>query len=103
MKLTVQFFVLVGMLFVGVMWGINMADNGIQRIQGNPHPSAQAFQIKKISGGKMEMEVLGRQISSESQLLKGHPENWLTDTGTGLRSWFVVSTRKGLEWLMKKL
>ncbi|WP_027417686.1 DUF3679 domain-containing protein [Aneurinibacillus terranovensis] len=103
MKFSAVFFSLVVVMFVGIMTGINVAQSGIERIEGAPYQSTKAFQIKKVDQGKIEVEVFGRQVNGENRVLAVYPGNLLTNIGSTMRDWVTTNTRQALEWLMKKL
>lgn len=67
MKLALQFFMLVSILLVGVLLGIDRAEKGIYQIDGKPEQASRAFHITKIDEGKIEIDVLGKRIVTDSQ------------------------------------
>jgi hypothetical protein len=104
-KLAAKFFLLVGVLFAGILCGINVAEKGIQRIEGASDQPVKGFYIKKVENGRFEVEVLGKQIVAQPSLsnTKTAGENWVSRTGNEVRSWVVTSTRQMIEWIMDKL
>lgn len=105
MKLFFKFLVLTGVLFAGILWGINSAEKGIQSIQGTASNSNQNnFKITSIEGEKVEIAVLGKPTTQES-LLKVNKEtrNWLSSFGNGLRNTLVSITRASYLWVVKQL
>jgi hypothetical protein len=106
-KLAAKFFLLVGVLFLGILCGINLAEKGIQRIEGATDQQVKGFYIKKVENGRFEVEVLGKQVVSKSPFsvvptvtVGG---NWISRTGNEIRTWVVGTTRKTMEWIMGKL
>ncbi|MBN6186216.1 DUF3679 domain-containing protein [Aneurinibacillus sp. BA2021] len=105
MKLAAKFFILVGVLFAGILCGINLAEKGVQRIEGAADQPVKGFYIKKVSNGGFEVEVLGKQVVTEPKLaeVRAAGENWLSQTGNRVRTWVVVTTRRTMEWMMDQL
>ncbi|AMA72323.1 MULTISPECIES: DUF3679 domain-containing protein [Aneurinibacillus] len=105
MKLAAKFFLLVGVLFAGVLCGINLAEKGIQRIEGASDQPLKGFYVKKVEDGRFEVEVLGKQIISEQSFsdVKATGENWVSQLGNKMRNWVVAITRNMMEWIMDKL
>lgn len=105
MKLAAKFCLLVGVLFAGIMFGINAAEKGMQRIEGATDLPGKSFVIKKVENGKMEVEVLGKQVTSSVPLSGGKQAagNWLSQTGGEMRTLIVGTTRTVMEWIMSKL
>jgi len=104
-KLAAKFFLLVGVLFVGILCGINLAEKGIQHIEGASDQPVKGFYIKKVENGSIEVEVLGKQVVSEPALSEARMvgESWISHTGNRIRTWVVTTTRNMMEWLMDKL
>lgn len=110
MKLTIQFAVLVIFLFVGVLLGINTAENGIYRIEGaSSSVKAQALQVTPTETGQVEVAVLGKKYTaqadlpnmeqikqSSSKMVQGTGSK-LSQWGTQIGDWLSNATRKGLE------
>ncbi|ERI07977.1 DUF3679 domain-containing protein [Aneurinibacillus aneurinilyticus] len=105
MKLTAKFFLLVGVLFAGILCGINLAEKGIQRIEGASDQPVKGFYIKKVENGRFEVEVLGKQVVTEDTLSSARmsSENWISHTGNSVRNWVVTATRNMMKWIMDKL
>ncbi|BAU27167.1 uncharacterized protein DUF3679 [Aneurinibacillus soli] len=104
-KLAVKFGLLVGVLFVGILFGINTAEKGMQRIEGTTDLPGKSFVIKKVEGGKMEVEVLGKQVASGVPISSGKAVtgNWLSQVGGDIRTFVIGTTRTVMEWIMSKL
>ncbi|MBO8171454.1 MAG: DUF3679 domain-containing protein [Bacillaceae bacterium] len=127
MKLAFQFFFLVSILLFGVLLGIDTAEKGIRRIDGNPGASG-AFHIKRVDGNRIELEVLGQTIVtdrsgnpiSQQETEQTEPKkepvipqeqaepapretSWLSRIGNQLGDWLSTNTRRGLEWLITRM
>jgi hypothetical protein len=110
MKLTFQFALLVICLFIGVLLGINTAENGIYRIEGaSSSAKAQALQVTPSNSGQVEVAVLGKKYTaqadlpdmeqikeSSSKVVQGTGSK-LSDWGTQIGDWLSKTTRTGLE------
>ncbi|WP_052947517.1 DUF3679 domain-containing protein [Aneurinibacillus tyrosinisolvens] len=100
MKLAAKFFLLVGVLVFGILWGINTAEKGIQRVEGASDQPSKGFHITKVDNGRLEVEVLGKQISSDSKLLNGGISgDGISLVATEVRSWVVNAARSSMEWI----
>lgn len=87
------------MLFVGIIWGINTAEKGIQSIQGSASDvNQQNFKITSIEGDKVEVAVIGNTQTKDSV----NP-NWLSSFANGLRNTLVSITRESYLWIVKQL
>jgi hypothetical protein len=103
-KLAAKFFLLVGVLVFGILWGINTAEKGIQRIEGASGQPSKGFHITKIENGRLEVEVLGKQISSDNRFLNGEiSKNRISLVAAEMRSWIVAVTRSSIEWIKGKI
>lgn len=110
MRLTTKFLVLMGVLFTGIMWGVNSAEKGIQTIQGPKEAQAQSqtteqqgFQITRIDGANVETKSTGIKDAIPSAFSTGGNENWLSSLGNGLRAEVVSVARSSYLWVVKQL
>jgi len=64
-KFMMQCFLITIVLLVGVIVGMQQANQGMKKMQGYDDPSLQsAFQISDNSNGEVEASVLGKKVTS---------------------------------------
>jgi len=64
-KFMMQCFVITIVLLVGVIVGMQQANQGMKKMQGYDDPSLQsAFHISDSSNGEVEASVLGKKVTS---------------------------------------
>lgn len=104
MKLITKFLLLMGVLFTGILWGVNTVEDRIQTIQGtNDSQVQQAVHITRIENGKVNVEASGTKIEQSPALWGDGNSNWLSSLGNGLRSQIITLTRSTYLWLLKQL
>ncbi len=105
MKIFFKFIVLTGILFAGIVWGINTAEKGIQSIQGTAsNVNQQNFKITRIEGENVDVAVLGNAKTENPVTRVGEgSSNWLSSLGNGLRNTLVSITRASYLWVVKQL
>ncbi|GED72418.1 hypothetical protein BRE01_61200 [Brevibacillus reuszeri] len=64
MSVTVRLTGLLVVLLIGVVLGLQTAERGISKVSGIPEEKAQAFYIKKVEQGQMEIAVMGKQVQT---------------------------------------
>lgn len=112
MKLTVQFGLLVFVLFFGVLLGIDTAEKGIYRIEGAPSGMVTpALEVTPKDDGALEVAVLGKkykadqamtkvnEVKSTTSELAAGAGNQIGRLGILLGNWLKETTRIGLEWI----
>jgi hypothetical protein len=109
MKLTLQFTLLVGFLFFGVLLGINTAEKGIHQIEGaSSNVTSQALKVTPSKPGEVEVAVLGKKYTAQtpipdmekiksSEIVQG-AGNRISRIGNDLGTLLKEGTRSGLEW-----
>ncbi|HHY72952.1 MAG TPA: DUF3679 domain-containing protein [Bacillus bacterium] len=64
-KFIIKFFLLLIVLFFGVLLGMQEANHGLLQLKGfDDKTYGQAFQIKKNKAGEVEAAVLGEEITA---------------------------------------
>ncbi|ANB60162.1 YqxA family protein [Anoxybacteroides amylolyticum] len=67
MKFTIQFFAAVGILFFGVLLGMQQAKEGLLKMKGYHDPSFQSVvAVKKNQEGAVEATVMGNKVTAET-------------------------------------
>jgi hypothetical protein len=65
-KFMIQFFLAVAILFVGVLLGMQQANEGLTKMKGYDDPAFQeVFHFSESSKGEIEASILGSTVTSE--------------------------------------
>jgi hypothetical protein len=94
-NVTLKFIGLVAILLVGVVLGLQTAERGLQKVEGVPAQNPQTFYIKKVDNGKMEIAVMGKQLSADA----GKATTYVSHFGETLGDFVRDGTRKLIDWV----
>ncbi len=95
MNWTLKFVGLLSVLLIGVALGLNTAERGIAQVNGSPEQKPQAFYIKKLDKGKMEIAAVGKP----AQTIKSQGVNYMSRLGDIVGGWVKSGARSMIDWL----
>ncbi|WP_307192116.1 MULTISPECIES: YqxA family protein [Mesobacillus] len=100
---------LASLLFISVLFGMQQANEGIQKMKGYEDPKFKsAFSIKETESGTLETAILGRDISShdleqkQKQLEKMKAFNLFSSMGKKLANGISSVMEKAVELITGK-
>lgn len=100
---------LASLLFISVLFGMQQANEGIQKMKGYEDPKFKsAFSIKETESGSLETAILGRDISShdleqkQKQLEKMKAFNLFSSMGKKLANGISSVMEKAVELITGK-
>lgn len=100
---------LASLLFISVLFGMQQANEGIQKMKGYEDPKFKsAFSIKETESGTLETAILGRDISShdleqkQKQLEKMKAFNLFSSMGKKLADGISSVMEKAVELITGK-
>lgn len=100
---------LASLLFISVLFGMQQANEGIQKMKGYEDPKFKsAFSIKETESGSLETAILGRDISShdleqkQKQLEKMKAFNLFSSMGKKLADGISSVMEKAVELITGK-
>lgn len=96
MNVTAKLAGLLLVLLVGVVLGLQTAERGISKVSGLPEEQPQAFYIKKVDQGKMEIAVMGKQVQTAT------PEkmvNYMSQMGVTMGSTIKKGAKSFVDWV----
>jgi hypothetical protein len=102
-------FVLACLMFLCVLTGMQLANDGMNRMRGYEDPSLKsAFTVKETGNGQIETAILGKQVSShdleqkKQQLEKMKAYNLFSSAGKKLADGLGNAVEKSLDMISGK-
>ncbi|WP_071460186.1 YqxA family protein [Bacillus massilinigeriensis] len=102
-------FLLASLMFICVLAGMQLANDGMDRMRGYEDPSMKnAFTVGEGPEGKVETEVLGTEVSSQDlkkkkeKLEQMESYNFFSDMGRRLGDAMTGAVGNLVEWITGK-
>jgi hypothetical protein len=106
----VKSFFLAALMFLSVLFGMQVANDGIHRMKGYDDPGLRsAFTLQENEGGKFQGSILGRDVSShdlakkKQELEKMKAFNLFSSVGKKLADGVSAATDGTIEFILKKV
>lgn len=102
--------VLASLMFFSVLFGMQLANDGIHRMKGYDDPNlGNAFTLKENDQGKIQGSILGTDVTShdlekkKEKLEKMKAYNIFSSTGRKLADGVSAATKESIDFIMKHI
>ena len=92
---TIKFISMVILLLVGIVVGMQTAEQGMKKIDGSEEQKSQTFAVTKVNQNQVDIAVMGKQIRTEPKKMV----TYVSQTGESIGLWVKKNTETAIKWL----
>ncbi|AIG25711.1 DUF3679 domain-containing protein [Brevibacillus laterosporus] len=92
---TIRFIGMVILLLIGIVLGMQTAEQGINKVDGSLREQSQTFAITKVDNNQVEIAVMGKQVRTEPKRVV----NYVGEAGESVGRWIKKGTEATVNWI----
>ncbi|MGE5703027.1 MAG: DUF3679 domain-containing protein [Clostridia bacterium] len=89
-----KFASLITVLVIGVILGLQTAEQGIYKVDGLPEQQTRAYTITKLDKGQMEIAVMGKQVKT----IPERKSNYVSSFGRTMGIFIKGTAKAFVDW-----